>query len=236
MFPAEIFSRTPCISISVHVSVIFEPWKWTMVQECWETWEFVHKVQVLILNYSKVYKLWHLSFTYIVWTGLQSPTFSSSHSQGSVKTTPLPHSRLLWDFKNARPLIASTEQHPVQSNHVLHCRVWSPDWLGFLLQVIKCAVFSPYLACSGNLCTTFDQPSRAKNNPHAHRGGKCAPNGDTGGPKPIPLPPPPFFSSLPFCWSFFTFLPLLCSSPSFIPSSTLFFLTLPLFQGPMTRC
>lgn len=32
MFPAEIFSRTPCISISVHVSVIFEPWKWTMVQ------------------------------------------------------------------------------------------------------------------------------------------------------------------------------------------------------------
>lgn len=33
MFPAEIFSRTPCISISVHVSVIFEPWKWTMVQE-----------------------------------------------------------------------------------------------------------------------------------------------------------------------------------------------------------
>lgn len=139
--------------------------------------------------------------------GLQSPTFSSSHSQGSVKTPPLPHSRLLWDFKNARPLIASTEQHPVQSNHVLHCRVWSPDWLGFLLQVIKCAVFSPYLACSGNLCTTFDQPSRAKNNPHVHKGGKCAPNGDTGGPKPIPLFFPPSSPPFPSADHFSLFFP-----------------------------
>jgi hypothetical protein len=27
MFPAEIFSSTPCISISVHVSVMLEPWQ-----------------------------------------------------------------------------------------------------------------------------------------------------------------------------------------------------------------
>lgn len=33
---------------------------------------------------------------------------------------------------------------------------------------------SPYLACSGNLCSTFDRPFRAKNNSHAHRAGKCA--------------------------------------------------------------
>lgn len=29
MLPAEIFSRTPCINISVHVSVILEPWEET---------------------------------------------------------------------------------------------------------------------------------------------------------------------------------------------------------------
>lgn len=36
-----------------------------------------------------------------------------------------------------------------------------------------CCLF-PYLARSGNLCTTFDRPFRAKNNSHAHRAGKCA--------------------------------------------------------------
>lgn len=55
---------------------------------------------------------------------------------------------------------------------MLHCHAWSPYWFRFLLQVIECAVFS--FAHSGNLCTTFDQAFRAKNNSHVHRAGKCA--------------------------------------------------------------
>lgn len=53
-------------------------------------WEFVHKVQVLILNYSKVYKLWHLSFTYIVWTGggTTEPNFFLFPLSGVCKNTP----------------------------------------------------------------------------------------------------------------------------------------------------
>lgn len=102
----------------------------------------------------------------------------------------------------------------------------------------------PHLACSGNLCTPFDQPSGAKNNSHAHRAGKCAKHFlllETPAGQNLSRFFPLFLLAL-FILSFLPSPSLYSrdsSSISFICSSTLF--SLPLFHGllapqPMTRC
>lgn len=117
-----------------------------------------------------------------------------------------------------------------------------------------CCLF-PYLACSGNLCTPFDRPFRAKNNSHVQRAGKCAKHFlllETSVGQNLSC----FFLLSLLTLSILLLLPSLLpiiahslplpldspveSSISFIPSSTLSF-SLPLFQGlltpqPMTRC
>lgn len=104
-----------------------------------------------------------------------------------------------------------------------------------------CCLF-PYLARSGNLCTTFDQPFRAKNNSHAHRAGKCAKHfllletsagqnlSCSFSPRLFYSPSPPFWRSSLFLSSWFPRL--------FLYLHFFFFLV---FQGlltpqPMTRC
>lgn len=48
---------------------------------------------------------------------------------------------------------------------MLHCRAWSPYWFGFLLQVIKCAVFFLTLPALGIYVPRLISPSELKITP-----------------------------------------------------------------------
>lgn len=126
---------------------------------------------------------------------------------------------------------------------MLHCRAWSPHWLGVLLQVIKCAVFSLTLPALGIYVPRLIGPSELKITPMRtepenvlsisscwrHQQAKAYPVFSF-------FFASPFLFSPSFCPSSLTFFPppldsLVYSSISFIPSPTLFFYS-PALSGP----